>query len=500
MKKRLFIITLVMLLMTNIIYEPFKVKANPIVLTPYAIKLLIMLGGTATAYLGIKAIDGNTTSTTVPNTYDFTHRDVTSRGFSIALKIGLGLTKVIDWTKGLFEDKTDSVSVQKIADINAVADKYVYELDNDLDIKLTKEDMQTLQLGAIVKAINSEMMAFDPAEILESDIAEHEYAARKLKELLDANSNFLRIEWETVALRITEWNGVYSFSTEESISGITGTIYKMQYLVEGELRYKEFLRPHFADGVSFGSVALDQEIAKSYYEYKYDRTTYYEYKKGGTDALWEMKNLYLPTTDTMDWAAVSLYKDPLIFNLHGSGIITSDYIVFEENIELPESMNIYVDPVGKSMEAIDSVGTVATYPTDVPSENEGEIVTPGLPDFDFSGGAFDSGDLGNKIADKYGIQRFINSFEKLKEIETGKGEPPRIMVPLKKMLDIGMERFIKLDNPFEEEYTFIDFKYFEEWKFGGMSVIDYFRFLESIGFIVFTAWYCWNKLIPKNAH
>ncbi len=106
----------------------------------------------------------------------------------------------------------------------------------------------------------------------------------------------------------------------------------------------------------------------------------------------------------------------------------------------------------------------------------------------------------DSITGKLGVNSLKSAFNRLNEINTGEYNAPVIRINLYNIFRAGTRRFNVSSNPFEDRETvFIDFGLLEDYSFGGMNVIEYFRLLISAGFIYTTLLYVWRKIIPDKA-
>lgn len=105
----------------------------------------------------------------------------------------------------------------------------------------------------------------------------------------------------------------------------------------------------------------------------------------------------------------------------------------------------------------------------------------------------------DKITNKLDLPRFTQTWNKLKNMDTSRGQPPKITIDLNKLFYASTSRFGSPQNPFpSKESTLIDFAYLQNHQFGGLPLIDYFRGLVACGFIFNTLLYVWRKITPKD--
>lgn len=104
-----------------------------------------------------------------------------------------------------------------------------------------------------------------------------------------------------------------------------------------------------------------------------------------------------------------------------------------------------------------------------------------------------------RFMDKFQISPLTNAWAKFQNMNTSKGNPPVIKINLGQIFYASTKEFGTVENPFgNEETTFIDFGFLEEYQFMGMALIDLFRTLIGAGFIMTTVNYIWNKVHPKE--
>jgi hypothetical protein len=103
------------------------------------------------------------------------------------------------------------------------------------------------------------------------------------------------------------------------------------------------------------------------------------------------------------------------------------------------------------------------------------------------------------ITDTLNLPKFQHTLDLIKNMDTSRGTPPKVTFNLAGMFSAMLSRFGNPPNPFTaSEYTLIDFSMLQDYKFGGMALIDYFRGLISMGFIIQTFFYCWRKITPSE--
>ena len=94
---------------------------------------------------------------------------------------------------------------------------------------------------------------------------------------------------------------------------------------------------------------------------------------------------------------------------------------------------------------------------------------------------------------------FEKSFKKLQDMDTSKGEPPKIMFNLYKLVHAATSRFGNPDLPFKDEDTVLfDFATLNEYQFMSMGFLDLSRNIIGFGFIWVTAFYIMRKFSPDS--
>jgi hypothetical protein len=102
------------------------------------------------------------------------------------------------------------------------------------------------------------------------------------------------------------------------------------------------------------------------------------------------------------------------------------------------------------------------------------------------------------IMEPFKLPRFQQTWNIIQNFDTSSVEPPKLSINLGQLFSAGTSRFTN-HNPFSNsETTFIDFSLLNQYSFGGMALIAYFRFLTGVGFIWTTFNYCWRKLTPDT--
>lgn len=102
------------------------------------------------------------------------------------------------------------------------------------------------------------------------------------------------------------------------------------------------------------------------------------------------------------------------------------------------------------------------------------------------------------IMEPFRLPRFQQTWNVIQDFDTLSVEPPKLNINLGQLFGAGTSLFIS-QNPFSNsDSTFIDFSLLNQYSFGGMPLISYFRFLTGVGFIWTTFNYCWRKLTPDT--
>lgn len=102
------------------------------------------------------------------------------------------------------------------------------------------------------------------------------------------------------------------------------------------------------------------------------------------------------------------------------------------------------------------------------------------------------------IMEPFKLPRFQQTWNIIQNFDTSSVEPPKLSINLGQLFSAGTSRFTN-QNPFiNSDTTFIDFSLLNQYSFGGMALIAYFRFLTGVGFIWTTFNYCWRKLTPDT--
>lgn len=100
----------------------------------------------------------------------------------------------------------------------------------------------------------------------------------------------------------------------------------------------------------------------------------------------------------------------------------------------------------------------------------------------------------DSMTDPLNLDFFKNTMLKLQEFDTSKGVAPKVTIPLNKMVNC-FAPITGITNPFpQEDYTIVDFAYFDTLQYKGTSLIDYFRMIIGFGFLINTFMYCYRRI------
>lgn len=106
----------------------------------------------------------------------------------------------------------------------------------------------------------------------------------------------------------------------------------------------------------------------------------------------------------------------------------------------------------------------------------------------------------DSLPDNFRIPKLENSLKKLEEMNTGQAPPPVIKINLGAIYNAGTDRFGNPSNPFGDgERVFFDFGALNTYTWGGLPLIEYFRFIIGIGFVWTTVIYVWRKITPSES-
>ncbi|WP_113673781.1 hypothetical protein [Vallitalea guaymasensis] len=115
------------------------------------------------------------------------------------------------------------------------------------------------------------------------------------------------------------------------------------------------------------------------------------------------------------------------------------------------------------------------------------------------GGTLDIESLYNSVLERFNYNIFADTLKKMEKLKDAPKTPPKIYINLHKILD-ATKNMGDFDNVVEDKETiFIDFAILEEWKFQGMSVIEWFRKLVSMGMIITTFFHIKHVIMPQKA-
>lgn len=115
------------------------------------------------------------------------------------------------------------------------------------------------------------------------------------------------------------------------------------------------------------------------------------------------------------------------------------------------------------------------------------------------GNTLDIESLYNSVLERFNYNIFADTLKKMEKLKDAPKTPPKIYINLHKILD-ATKNMGDFDNIVEDKETiFIDFAILEEWKFQGMSVIEWFRKLVSMGMIITTFFHIKHVIMPQKA-
>lgn len=108
-------------------------------------------------------------------------------------------------------------------------------------------------------------------------------------------------------------------------------------------------------------------------------------------------------------------------------------------------------------------------------------------------------DFKERFFNKLGVSAFNDTFNRLKNIQTGYGSPPRITINLHKLMAATSGIGSGFTVPFPDEETLIiDFSKLEEVEFWGMSLINVIRSLITLSMVSMTFNAIYRKIIPDK--
>lgn len=107
-------------------------------------------------------------------------------------------------------------------------------------------------------------------------------------------------------------------------------------------------------------------------------------------------------------------------------------------------------------------------------------------------------DIQGDLQSKFDCPRLKMSFDKLKMMNTSRGNPPKFYINLGKLSNASSKRF-GFTGAFEDKETvFFDFATLNEYKFMGLPLPDWTYNIIGFGMLYLTAIYVWNKLHPRE--
>lgn len=115
------------------------------------------------------------------------------------------------------------------------------------------------------------------------------------------------------------------------------------------------------------------------------------------------------------------------------------------------------------------------------------------------GSTLDIESLYNSVLERFNYNIFSDTLKKLEKLKDAPKTPPKICINLHEIIDTT-KHMGDFNNTLEDKETvFIDFAILEEWKFQGVSVIEWFRKLISMGMIITTFFHIKHVVMPQKA-
>lgn len=108
--------------------------------------------------------------------------------------------------------------------------------------------------------------------------------------------------------------------------------------------------------------------------------------------------------------------------------------------------------------------------------------------------------INSSLSSKLGIPpRLTQSLDRIKNMNTSRGESPKIKINLWKIYNAATSRF-GARNPFSnEEKVIFDFESINQFVFFGMGGIEWLRMLIGAGWLWKVGNYIWNRITPNQA-
>lgn len=203
--------------------------------------------------------------------------------------------------------------------------------------------------------------------------------------------------------------------------------------------------------------------------------------------------------------------------------VTDNEVWASYTVSFPVIINglFYQDAGAEPFPVVYSVADGAYIPAEPDAGTGGDTGTGGSTD---TGGL--SGFIGSfkeKLSESLIPEQLRNSWSKLKLLSGAVGEPPKLTLDLGKLYFVGANEsvqafFGKSGVPVSfnnggqtpvvadtdqwkqgEESIVVDFAQLNKYQFGGIALIEYFRMLISVGFLMMTFRYVWSKIMPSQA-
>lgn len=108
--------------------------------------------------------------------------------------------------------------------------------------------------------------------------------------------------------------------------------------------------------------------------------------------------------------------------------------------------------------------------------------------------------INNALVGKIGFGPLKLSMQKLQDFNIGASPAPVIKINLGKIFNASVSQIAPgVASPFANQDTiFFDFGTLENYQFGGMNLVEYFRMITGAGMIYTTFLYCWRKIVPSE--
>jgi len=314
-----------------------------------------------------------------------------------------------------------------------------------------------------------------------------------------------------------------NYLTNKALNPVTNTTYQKAYVTNGIFNYT-LKKPNLSNVSDISPtyyLPLEQNIQYTFYATYINKdsgkidnkiytfgsssSTYLNYRTYYTQGPNRQVNVEMTLQDGRVLDIGAIWADGSEYSVCVDFKVTGLNLTKEQSISIDYSGALTGASEEKAKVAIPVGSVVTPKEFEVPTDLSGEV--PAINDLvDVQNPAqvetgeleMDIPNVQDTIKNKFDDPNLRNTWKAIEEMDTSRGAPPKITFDLSKLFNAATSRF-NVKNPFpSKEYTLIDFGMLQDYNFGGSPLIDYFRGLVGMGFIITTFMYCWRKLTPDN--